>query len=97
MIFGMRRRGQTLQFFTIETRYRLDAVLSSRWFYGLDLLGTLAFGIAGFIRARERQYDLWGAFVLTFLPAVGGGTLRDLLVVGDRIRPSSLRTPLTFT
>jgi NitT/TauT family transport system substrate-binding protein len=51
-------KGQTWQFFTIETRYRLDAVLSSPWFYGLDLLGTLAFGIAGFIRTRERQYDL---------------------------------------
>jgi hypothetical protein len=31
---------------------------NSPWFYGLDLLGTLAFGIAGFIRTRERQYDL---------------------------------------
>jgi len=86
-------RGQTLQFFTIETRYRLDAVLSSPWFYALDLLGTLAFGIAGFIRARERQYDLWGAFVLTFLPAVGGGTLRDLLVGGDRHPPFIFKDP----
>jgi uncharacterized membrane protein YeiH/ABC-type nitrate/sulfonate/bicarbonate transport system substrate-binding protein len=73
--------------FSIEVRYRLQQVLSSNAFYILDLIGTLAFGIAGFARAQERRYDIWGALVLTSLPAVGGGTLRDVLVGGDRSPP----------
>lgn len=67
-----------------EVLYRLEKVLSLPAFYVLDLLGTLAFGLAGFARASERQYDIWGAIVLTSLPAVGGGTLRDVIVGGDR-------------
>lgn len=79
--------------FSLETKYRLSQVLTHSWFYALDLVGTIAFGIAGFMRARERRYDLWGAFILTFLPAVGGGTLRDLLVGGDRHPPFIFKDP----
>ncbi|HEY8536755.1 MAG TPA: TRIC cation channel family protein, partial [Vicinamibacterales bacterium] len=63
------------------------------WFYVLDLIGTAAFGLAGFMRAQQRRYNLWGAFVLTAVPAVGGGTLRDLLVGGIRHPPFILRDP----
>ena len=78
---------QSRSAFSIEVRYRLQQVLSTNAFYLLDLIGTLAFGIAGFARAQQRKYDLWGALVVTSLPAVGGGTLRDLLVGGDRHPP----------
>src|SRR5262245_11141535 len=79
--------------FTVVTRHYLVAALSSTWFYLLDLVGTAAFGLAGFMRARQRRYDLWGAFILTMLPAVGGGTLRDLLVGGDRYPAFIFRDP----
>jgi NitT/TauT family transport system substrate-binding protein len=79
-----------------STRHYLIDAVSSRWFYLLDLIGTAAFGIAGFMRARERDYDLWGALILTMLPAVGGGTLRDLLVGGDRYPPFIFQDP-TYT
>jgi uncharacterized membrane protein YeiH len=69
------------------TRQYLIAVVSSRWFYVFDLIGTAAFGFAGFMRAQQRRYDLWGALILTLLPAVAGGTLRDLLIGGDRHPP----------
>ncbi len=61
--------------------------VGATWFYGLDLIGTAAFGAAGFIRAVEEDYDLGGMALLTALPAVGGGTLRDLLVGGERTPP----------
>lgn len=80
--------------FTREVRYRLAHVLSSPWFYALDLIGTLAFGIAGFLRAVERRYDFWGAFILTLLPAVGGGTVRDLLIGGERSPPFVFTDPI---
>lgn len=76
-----------------EVLYRLEKVLASPAFYILDLLGTLAFGLAGFARASERRYDLWGALMLTSLPAVGGGTLRDILVGGDRHPPFVFSDP----
>ena len=77
-----------------ETAYHLDRVLSLKAFYLLDLIGTLAFGIAGFARAQQKNYDVWGAIVLTSLPAVGGGTIRDLLVGGDRHPPFIFADPV---
>jgi uncharacterized membrane protein YeiH len=79
--------------FTVATRHYLVTALSSTWFYLLDLVGTAAFGLAGFMRARQRRYNLWGAFILTLLSAVGGGTLRDLLVGGDRHPAFIFRDP----
>ena len=67
--------------------YDLNQLVSSRWFYSLDLIGTGAFALSGFLRALQRRYDLWGCFMLSLLPAVGGGTLRDLLIGGMRSPP----------
>lgn len=76
-----------------EVRYRLDQVLNYRAFYILDLVGTLAFAIAGLARAQLRRYSVWGAFALAGLAATGGGTLRDLLVGGDRHPPFLFHDP----
>lgn len=76
------------------TRYYLITVASSPWFYALDLIATAAFGFAGFMRAQQRRYDLWGALILTLLPAVAGGTLRDLLIGGDRHPPFIFKDPM---
>ena len=46
----------------------------------LDLIGTLVFAISGALVARERQLDIFGALVVAFATALGGGTLRDLLI-----------------
>ena len=85
--------GQSPGLITREVRYRLTQVLASPWFYALDLIGTFAFGMSGFLRACERRYDFWGAFILTMLPAVGGGTLRDLLIGGERSPPFIFNDP----
>ncbi|WP_374444798.1 ABC transporter substrate-binding protein [Stella sp.] len=78
---------------TPAVRHQFRLAVEARWFYGLDLVGTLAFGLAGFMRAVQRRYNLWGAFMLTLLPATGGGTLRDLLVGGDRHPPFIFTDP----
>lgn len=72
---------------TLATRHYLVRAVTSPWFYGLTLLGTAAFALSGFMRAQQRNYDLWGAFMLAMMPALGGGTLRDLLIAGDRHPP----------
>jgi uncharacterized membrane protein YeiH len=76
------------------TRQYLITVVRSPWFYMFDLIGTAAFGFAGFMRAQQRRYDLWGALILTLLPAVAGGTLRDLLIGGDRHPPFIFKDPM---
>jgi uncharacterized membrane protein YeiH len=72
----------------------LQRLAESRRYLHLDVMGTMAFAIAGFLRAVERRYDLWGAFVLTLLPAVGGGVIRDLLIGGERLPLGLLQDPL---
>ncbi|MDN4483287.1 trimeric intracellular cation channel family protein [Demequina lignilytica] len=46
----------------------------------LEYLGTVAFAVSGAVAASRRRMDLVGAVVLASLVAVGGGTMRDLLL-----------------
>lgn len=46
----------------------------------LDLLGTIAFAISGALSAMNRKLDLFGIFIIAFVTAIGGGTLRDVLI-----------------
>ena len=46
----------------------------------LDLLGTVVFAITGLLAARRKQLDLFGAIVIAMVTAIGGGTLRDLII-----------------
>ncbi len=46
----------------------------------LDLLGTFAFAISGIRLASRKNIDWFGAYVIGLATAVGGGTLRDLLL-----------------
>lgn len=46
----------------------------------LDVLGTAAFAISGALAAMKRRLDLFGIFIIAFVTAIGGGTLRDVLI-----------------
>lgn len=45
-----------------------------------DGLGILVFGLSGGLMAVRQKFDFLGVIVIAFLPAIGGGTLRDLLL-----------------
>jgi len=49
-------------------------------FYVLDLLGVAVFAVSGALAAGRSGLDLLGVVVIAALTAVGGGTLRDLLL-----------------
>ncbi|QCX41032.1 trimeric intracellular cation channel family protein [Aureibaculum algae] len=49
-------------------------------FYSLDLLGTIAFAVSGTLTAIHKKFDPFGVFIIAFATAVGGGTLRDVLI-----------------
>jgi len=46
----------------------------------LDILGTIAFAISGVLVAMDKRLDLFGLLIIAFVTAIGGGTLRDLLI-----------------
>ncbi|TMS56793.1 trimeric intracellular cation channel family protein [Imbroritus primus] len=46
----------------------------------MEILAVLAFAISGLAEARKQRLDAVGAFILAFLTAFGGGTLRDILL-----------------
>jgi len=50
------------------------------FFHFLDLLGTAAFAISGALFAMNKKMDPFGVFIIAFVTAVGGGTLRDILI-----------------
>jgi uncharacterized membrane protein YeiH len=48
--------------------------------YLLDLAGVAVFAVSGALAAGRKQMDVFGVVVLALVTAVGGGTLRDLLL-----------------
>lgn len=48
--------------------------------YLLDLIGTFVFAISGIRLAARTNMDIFGASVVGFVTAIGGGTVRDLLL-----------------
>ena len=52
------------------------------FYFVCDLLGTIAFAISGVLVAMDKKLDLFGVFIIAFVTAIGGGSLRDMLI-GD--------------
>jgi uncharacterized membrane protein YeiH len=46
----------------------------------LDLIGTAVFAITGALAAGRKQMDIFGVVVLGCVTALGGGTLRDVIL-----------------
>jgi uncharacterized membrane protein YeiH len=46
----------------------------------LSLLGVAVFAASGALAAGRKNFDLFGVMVIALVTAVGGGTLRDLLL-----------------
>lgn len=54
----------------------------------LDIIGTIAFALSGYILASKHKLDILGISILSYITAFGGGVVRDLLVD---------RTPFIFS
>lgn len=46
----------------------------------IDYLGTFAFALSGIRLASAKRFDWFGAFIVGLATAVGGGTLRDVML-----------------
>ncbi|RYM35842.1 trimeric intracellular cation channel family protein [Brumimicrobium glaciale] len=49
----------------------------------LDHIGLFAFAISGMLTAANRNLDILGGYIIAFITALGGGTIRDLLLNVD--------------
>ena len=58
----------------------------------IDYIGTFAFAISGIRMAAAKKFDWFGAYVVGLVTAVGGGTIRDVLL--GVIPPSTFRDPI---
>lgn len=48
----------------------------------IDILGTFSFAVSGAFAAMEKKLDPLGVLIIAFVTAIGGGTIRDVLL-GD--------------
>ncbi|MCB0400205.1 MAG: trimeric intracellular cation channel family protein [Winogradskyella sp.] len=63
------------------------------FFQTLDILGTISFSISGVLVAMSKRMDPFGVLIIAFVTAVGGGTLRDIMV---GVEPVSWMRNMTF-
>ncbi len=54
--------------------------MPTQFLYIIDILGTIAFAVSGAFFAIEKKLDPFGVLVLSFVTAIGGGTLRDIVI-----------------
>ncbi len=57
----------------------------------LDFIGTFAFAISGIRLASAKRFDWFGAYVVGLATAIGGGTIRDVLL---DVTPAWMTTPI---
>ncbi|RFZ90444.1 trimeric intracellular cation channel family protein [Mucilaginibacter conchicola] len=46
----------------------------------IEILGTMAFTVSGAFSAMQKKLDAFGVLIIGFVTAIGGGTLRDVLI-----------------
>nr|WP_262908425.1 trimeric intracellular cation channel family protein [Chryseobacterium sp. R2A-55] len=46
----------------------------------IEILGTISFAMSGAFAAMQKRFDPFGVLIISFVTAVGGGTVRDLLL-----------------
>lgn len=54
--------------------------IDRKWFYIIDIIGTIAFALSGIIIAYRMHATLFTTITLAMLPAIGGGMMRDIIV-----------------
>jgi len=70
---------------TEATRFYVTEIVKSTWFKLLIYLSTFTYALSGTLEGMNRNYDLWGRLVLALLSGLGGSTLRDIIIGGERL------------
>ncbi|MFI5130506.1 MAG: trimeric intracellular cation channel family protein [Chitinophagales bacterium] len=54
--------------------------MPTNFLFIIDLLGTFSFAVSGAFLAMQKKLDPFGVLVISFVTAIGGGTLRDIMI-----------------
>ncbi len=68
-----------------------STILVSQFLMVLEFLGTFAFAVSGIRHAAAKNFDWFGGFICGIAVAIGGGTIRDLLL---GVRPFWMLNPI---
>ncbi len=83
-IAGMKSEGVISE---IQKRFLVplyfNQTTGSAWYWLVDMIGTIAFAASGVILGCRIRTNIAGFFVLSALPAIGGGIMRDVLLDRD--------------
>ncbi len=60
--------------------HRNESLERNFWYILSDTLGLVSFAIAGAIVALKAGFNIYGVIFLSLITAIGGGTLRDVLL-----------------
>jgi len=55
-------------------------MINTGFLHIIDILGTFSFAVSGAFFAMEKKLDPFGVIIISFATAIGGGTLRDVLI-----------------
>ena len=54
--------------------------MDNMFLFIIEVIGTIAFAISGIRMAASKRFDWFGAYIVGLVTAIGGGTLRDVLL-----------------
>jgi len=60
--------------------HRRDTIENKPLFIISDSIGLISFSISGALIALESDFNLTGVIIMTFVTAVGGGIIRDVII-----------------
>lgn len=63
----------------------------------IDITGTFSFAVAGALAAMKKKLDPFGVLIISFVTAIGGGTVRDVLLGATPVAwLTSMQTVITI-
>ncbi|NEW60661.1 trimeric intracellular cation channel family protein [Sulfurovum sp. bin170] len=60
--------------------HKKESIENKPWFIISDSIGLISFSITGALIAIENHLNITGVLVLSFITAVGGGIIRDVII-----------------
>ena len=82
---GLQESDGDRKLLSVSTRHYLGELSQSVFFKLFVFLGVFTYALSGVLEAIRREYDLWGRLMLAFISGIGGGTVRDLIIGGERM------------
>ena len=64
----------------MQINWIMDTLLNISVEQVIEFLGTFAFAISGIRHAAEKTFDWFGGYVCGIAVAIGGGTIRDVML-----------------